>query len=108
MKIYIVMYTTGQYSERDERVIKAYTSKADAEGFIKEQNGRLLSLDLHRHSYPDYGHSSCLNSKERTALEARQEKLREEFDEEMGTYICRYSGADFYLAETELIKEWER
>lgn len=50
MKIYVVTGTTGEYSDRSEWLVKAFTDEKKAEEFVNMASGLAREIELKRES----------------------------------------------------------
>jgi hypothetical protein len=48
MKIYVVLYSEGEYSDREVFAEKAFTSEAAAQNYIKSEEARIRKGQLER------------------------------------------------------------
>lgn len=88
MKIYIVNGTTGEYSDRSEWAVEAWTTKEAAEARVRDLGDKLQASGVATLGYGDQ-------------KRAAEEKFRTDPDGDPG-FSCDYTGTSWFVTECEL------
>lgn len=88
MKIYIVEGSTGEYSDRRNWNVIAYTNKQEAEDHAFNATKRAKEIFPFREDFWEYNRSEF------------PDRLKNEFDPRMD---MDYTGTDYYVTEVELV-----
>jgi hypothetical protein len=68
MKAWVIVYTTGEYSDRTETIVSVYASEASASAWANERNAWLQSHGLHTDN-PSASYEFRETIKEQTGLD---------------------------------------
>lgn len=68
MQVYIVHFTTGEYSDRSERVDAVFDSKEKADGFVAEMHAALDELGLHDGGNESNTHNHDVRNSEKVLM----------------------------------------
>lgn len=82
--IYVVMGETGEYSDRREWPVCAFSVEEDAQGLVKELKEKLLELKL--------------SSEQEDNIDKSNAKLMEEYDP---GFDISYTGSRYYYFEVD-------